>query len=179
MLLDILFVYCKLNSDVSYRQGMHELAAPVLWVVASDALDIKPEFGPPTSPYAEDDDDDDEVHEDVSLGETDSMIKDTLNASYIEHDAFALFKVIMASAKAWYELGNEKDSKTVGGLPVSSPIVQRSKHIHEDLLVKVDPELAKHLSELELLPQIFLMYVRYIQIRSHASLESPNDVHLL
>ena len=40
MLLDILFVFCKLNPDISYRQGMHELLAPVLWVVERDAIDL-------------------------------------------------------------------------------------------------------------------------------------------
>ena len=34
---DILFIYCKLNQDVSYRQGMHELLAPLYWVLEHDA----------------------------------------------------------------------------------------------------------------------------------------------
>lgn len=36
-LTNILFIYAKLNPDVSYKQGMHELAAPMLWVVAQDS----------------------------------------------------------------------------------------------------------------------------------------------
>ena len=40
MLVDILFIFCKLNPDVSYRQGMHELLAPILWVVERDAIDL-------------------------------------------------------------------------------------------------------------------------------------------
>ena len=39
-LRDILFIFCKLNPDVSYRQGMHELLAPVLWVIERDAIDL-------------------------------------------------------------------------------------------------------------------------------------------
>ena len=38
MMIDILFIFCKINDDVSYRQGMHELLAPVLWVVQNDAI---------------------------------------------------------------------------------------------------------------------------------------------
>lgn len=38
-LTDILFIYCKLNRDVSYRQGMHELLAPFYWVLALEGLD--------------------------------------------------------------------------------------------------------------------------------------------
>lgn len=40
MMCNILFVYCKLNPDLSYRQGMHELLAPILWVVDQDAVDL-------------------------------------------------------------------------------------------------------------------------------------------
>jgi TBC1 domain family protein 5 len=38
-----------------------------------------------------------------------------------------------------------------------SPILQRCCHIFDDLLQKVDPELAEHLHRLEIMPQIFLM----------------------
>lgn len=38
-LTDILFIYCKLNRDISYRQGMHELLAPIYWVTATECLD--------------------------------------------------------------------------------------------------------------------------------------------
>lgn len=37
-LTDILFIYCKLNHDVSYRQGMHELLAPFYWILATESL---------------------------------------------------------------------------------------------------------------------------------------------
>lgn len=38
---DILFIYCKINHDVSYRQGMHELLAHILWAVSSESLDTQ------------------------------------------------------------------------------------------------------------------------------------------
>jgi len=41
---DILFIYCKINHDVSYRQGMHELVAHMLWVVSSESLDTSSEL---------------------------------------------------------------------------------------------------------------------------------------
>lgn len=37
-LTNILFIYAKLNPDVGYKQGMHELAAPMLWIVAQDSI---------------------------------------------------------------------------------------------------------------------------------------------
>ena len=30
---DILFIFAKLTPEVGYRQGMHELLAPILWTV--------------------------------------------------------------------------------------------------------------------------------------------------
>ena len=44
---DILFIYCKINADIGYRQGMHEILAPILWVVEQDAVDT--EFIPDNS----------------------------------------------------------------------------------------------------------------------------------
>ena len=38
MLCNILFVWSKLNEDLSYRQGMHEVAAVIFYVVYQDAL---------------------------------------------------------------------------------------------------------------------------------------------
>lgn len=35
---DILFIYCKLNQDVSYRQGMHELLAPIYFVLSMESI---------------------------------------------------------------------------------------------------------------------------------------------
>ena len=40
MMLDVLFVWCKMHPTVGYRQGMHEILAPLLWVIERDAVDI-------------------------------------------------------------------------------------------------------------------------------------------
>jgi TBC1 domain family member 5 len=144
ILLDILFVFCKINQDVGYRQGMHEVLAPILWAVEQDAIEY-------------------ETQELSSGSESDSVMKEILDRSYIEHDAFTLLSLIMRSAKSFYELG-EPDRRsstpsTAPGTPQqgASPIVERSKRIHEEYLARLDPELAKHLTDIEVLPQIFLM----------------------
>jgi TBC1 domain family member 5 len=142
-LLLILFIYCKINQDIGYRQGMHELAAPILWVVQRDAL------APMTPDGA------------MLTVDGDRLMFDTLNTNFIEHDSFTLFNLIMRTAKSFYELG-EPDKRlnaapTSSALYGSSPIVQRSKQIHEVKLAQVDPELASHLTQIEILPQIFLM----------------------
>ena len=140
-LLEILFIYCKLNQDVSYRQGFHELAAVIYWVVANDAVDAGGEDG--RVPAAGDDD----------------VMCEALDVRFVDHDAFSLFQCVMRSAKQWYELGEQNGGGGGGDPTAMSPIVQKSKYIHETLLMATDPELSEHLKELDVLPQVFLMSV--------------------
>lgn len=113
IMLDILFVYCRLNPDVSYRQGMHEILAPILFVVESDAIDLG--------------------QSSKAMGE-DALIKGIFDAAHIEHDAFTLFGQVMQSAKNFYEQTTHQGAE--------KSIVSRSTKIFSDLLRLVDAELA-------------------------------------
>ncbi|KAL6924813.1 hypothetical protein ACHAP8_000811 [Fusarium lateritium] len=146
-ILDILFMYCKLNPERGgYRQGMHELLAPILHVIEQDSVD------PSTLP------------EDIP---SDDALAKTLDHSFVEHDAFILFSKLMERAQSFYEV---TDTATTPGTSLrpskfpeqSSAIVERSKFIHEVCLHKVDPELATHLTNIEILPQIFL--IRWVRL---------------
>lgn len=131
-MLDILFIYAKLNPDLGYRQGMHELLAPVLWVVAHDAIDKS------------------SCEEEQAK---DAVLFRVLDADYIEHDSFTLFCAIMQTAKQFYEhngLSNSAGSQEV------SPIIVHSQRIHQEVLRSVDADLADHLQAIEILPQIFV-----------------------
>lgn len=143
MLVDILFIFCKLNRDVGYRQGMHEVLAPILWVVSRDSID------PATLGDLE------------SHTELEGLISLCLDVTRVEHDTFTLFCIIMQTVKSYYELGSS-DMTTASTPSTSSPIVERSKRIHEQLLRQADLELAEHLSAIEVLPQIFL--IRWIRL---------------
>ena len=134
-LLDILFIYSKLNPDTGYRQGMHELLAPLLWVVNQDAIDenaILPS--------------------DKAKDGADLMIE-TLNKKWIEADAFSLFCAVMQNAKSSYETGDNKDC---------SPIIARSRRINDELLSIFDSELALHLQVIGILPQIYA--IRWVRL---------------
>ncbi|KAL6809203.1 RabGAP/TBC [Trichoderma sp. SZMC 28013] len=152
MILDILFVYCKVNpSRGGYRQGMHELLAPILHVVEQDALDRE-------SATASDDEEN-----------LEELMLETIDQSFIEHDAFILFSQLMEHAQSFYEVKDVPNSSPPTDGPSqsrfpeqSSAIVDRSKFIHEVCLQKVDPELAAHLTSIEILPQIFL--IRWIRL---------------
>lgn len=135
MMVDILFIYCKLNPDLGYRQGMHELLAPILWVVDRDAVDAE--------------------SVDRGAGADDDLVQ-LLDSSYIEHDAFALFCPVMQTARIYYE---HREQPSTSGHVDTIPIVSRCQYIHHDLLFATDPELAEHLQALDILPQIFLTWV--------------------
>lgn len=128
MLLDILFVFCKLNPDVGYRQGMHELLAPILWVVERDAIDL----GPSSKAHGDD-----------------AVIRAVYDAEHVEHDSFALFSQVMHSAKNFYEQTTHSGS--------DNPMVLRSRRIFNELLPQVDTELSQHLNGIDIVPQVFLM----------------------
>jgi TBC1 domain family protein 5 len=129
MMLDTLFVWCKMHPHIGYRQGMHEILAPLLWVVERDAVNA----------------------EGVGDHEVDQTLTDMLDAKYIEHDTFTLFSLIMQTAKSFYAPA-ETDSATK-----DTPMLARCSRIFERYLSRADPELAAHLGKLEIVPQIFLL----------------------
>lgn len=140
IMLDILFVYCRLNPDVSYRQGMHEILAPILWVVHADAIDLG--------------------QSSKAMGE-DALIKDIFDSTCIEHDAFALFGQIMQCAKNFYEQTTHQGAE--------NPIVSRSRKIFAELLPLVDGDLSQHLERVDIVPQVFLIrWIRLIFGREFA-----------
>lgn len=129
MMLDILFVWCKMHPDIGYRQGMHEILAPLLWVVERDAIDAT----------------------DGNTAAMDHSLAEMLDSEYIEHDTHMLFSIIMQTAKSFYAPAE------TGSTTKDTPMLARSSRIFEGNLPKVDPELHTHLVKLEIVPQIFLL----------------------
>jgi len=139
ILLDILFIWSKLNPDVGYRQGMHEVLALILWVVERDAIEIDPS---------------------TQVGSSDSVMLAVLNPHFVGHDAFTLFCLIMQGLKSSYQSGGTINARsTTNGNPAQeAPIIQRSQRVVGGLLERLDPALAAHLKEIAILPQLFVMY---------------------
>ncbi|KAG5963581.1 hypothetical protein E4U57_006138 [Claviceps arundinis] len=160
MILDILFIYCKSNPERGgYRQGMHELLAPIVYTLQEDSID--------------------RGAVDTS-SEVDQSMLDVLDSAFIEHDAYTLFSRLMAHAQSFYEVTEGELHPRHAARPTShreqrSAIVDRSKYIHEVCLRKVDPELAAHLSNVEILPQIFI--IRWVRLLF--SREFPFDQFLV
>ncbi|KAL3474192.1 rab-GTPase-TBC domain-containing protein [Aspergillus californicus] len=134
-MIDILFIYSKLNPDLGYRQGMHELLAPIIWAVDRDSID-------PQS-----------VEEPQSAAPDDDHMLQFLDYEFVEHDSFSLFCSVMQTTRVYYE---HNRMQTANGQMDAIPIVLQCEHIHNNLVVATDLELADHLQTHEILPQIFL-----------------------
>ncbi|KAJ1928717.1 hypothetical protein IWQ60_001817 [Tieghemiomyces parasiticus] len=170
-LTDILFVYCKLHPDTSYRQGMHELLAPLWKTVWEESVAL-----------AED-------NPDTSTDAIEAAVFQALDANYVQHDAFALFTRVMRVARSWFEISEVATNATAnlrtrnpgsaGGArspPVSdslrhlkinelsraTPILAKCNNVFFQLLKRVDPSLFTHLEQLEIEPQLF--GIRWIRL---------------
>ncbi|KAJ1839642.1 hypothetical protein LPJ73_006686, partial [Coemansia sp. RSA 2703] len=83
---DVLFVYSKEHAALGYRQGMHEVLAPLLLAVDTDAVDIEGEAG---------------------------FVAHIVDRRYVEHDAYALFERVMRVCAEWYQAGGAREAAVV------------------------------------------------------------------
>jgi TBC1 domain family protein 5 len=118
-----------MHPSIGYRQGMHEILAPLLWVVERDAIEST----------------------DTTAGNYDQLLADMLDSSYIEHDSHTLFSIIMQTAQSFYAPAE------TGSTTKDTPMLSRSSRIFDKYLPKADPDLYAHLVKLEIVPQIFLL----------------------
>ncbi|KAJ1032921.1 hypothetical protein NDA16_000200 [Ustilago loliicola] len=177
-LTNILSLWALQNEDVGYRQGMHELAA-VLWKVRSDGAVDARHLAARSNSHAS------------TQSSQDAPFQHALADVFVEHDVYALFTVLMQSAKSWYAW-RDSPSKTAASVSSTStspsiaarklstaresaeparrplPIVAKCEYIL-DLLRHIDPALAQHLESLGIEPQIFcLRWIRMIFTREFA-----------
>ncbi|KAM4028826.1 TBC1 domain family member 5 isoform 1-T2 [Anomaloglossus baeobatrachus] len=154
ILTDVLFCYARENEHLLYKQGMHELLAPILFILHCDHQAF--------------------MHASEAAQPSEEM-KVLLNPDFLEHDAYALFSNLMGSAEPWFstyehDSRKEKDAM-ISTMPFARPqdigpsiaIVTKVNHIQDQLLKKHDIELYMHLNRLEIAPQIYgLRWVRLL-----------------
>jgi len=149
-LLDILTVWSLENPSVGYRQGMHELASLVLSQRASDVAGLGHEWGTRSSP----------PRDPVVDGAPE------LSASYVEHDAYAMFSAMLGPTRAARAAAPEEktpirvvaffeDAPGKGGFDRSE--VKGACDRVFAAVGAVDPPLKQHLERLGIEPQLFLL----------------------
>ncbi|NXG32082.1 TBCD5 protein, partial [Dromaius novaehollandiae] len=154
ILTDVLFCYARENEQLLYKQGMHELLAPIVFILHCDhqAFSHASEAAQPRQ-----------------------EMKVLLNPEYLEHDAYAMFTCLMKTAEHWFstfEHDSQKEKDVmITPMPFARPqdlgpsiaIVAKVNQIQDHLLKKHDIELYMHLNRLEIAPQIYgLRWVRLL-----------------
>lgn len=151
-LLHILFCYAREHPQVSYKQGMHEILSPLIYVMYQNCSIIA------------------ETKEEIS-----DEIRIVLDMSHIEHDAYYLFYIIMESIQSWYvdlrpieapSQGDTSNERSMFQKPESKPvnaISNKLQRIQGSLLQKYDPELSIHLKKIDITPQVYgIRWVRLL-----------------
>ncbi|KAK4051847.1 hypothetical protein OIV83_002552 [Microbotryomycetes sp. JL201] len=154
-LVNLLHICCKLTPEIGYRQGMHELVAPILWIVDFDSVDCDADT-PESLPHL------------------------VLSRRHVEHDSWALFSALMRSAKVYYDFTPSVPLATpaalasttnntlahnkahTGGSTLVQPIVATAIRVHDNLLKIVDFELWQKLEELAIEPQLYA--IRWLRL---------------
>nr|XP_033950443.1 LOW QUALITY PROTEIN: TBC1 domain family member 5 [Pseudochaenichthys georgianus] len=154
MLTDILFCFARENEQLLYKQGMHELLAPLVFVLHCDHQAFQ--------------------HASETASPSEEM-KSLLNPEYLEHDAYTLFSQLMETAEPWFssyerEVRRGKE-EMLTSIPFARPqdagpsvaIVTKVNRIQDQLVKKHDVELHMHVNRLEIAPQIYgIRWVRLL-----------------
>ncbi|XP_047240019.1 TBC1 domain family member 5 isoform X2 [Girardinichthys multiradiatus] len=153
-LTDILFCYARENEHLLYKQGMHELLAPIVFVLHCDHQAFQ--------------------HASETASHSEEM-KCLLNPAYLEHDAYAMFSQLMETAEPWFSTFEREVRKgkeeILTSIPFARPqdagpsvaVVTKVNRIQDQLVKKHDIELHMHLNRLEIAPQIYgIRWVRLL-----------------
>ena len=136
-MLSILVVWAMINPELSYRQGMHELLAPLVKVTLQEAEEA-------ASALAADG---------AAGTHCPSVVRRLLSLDAAEAASWALFSALMRTMRPWFEPGRVVPE--AGKRP--SPLQTTCTHIHDTLLRRVDPELHRRLGALQIEPQLYLL----------------------
>lgn len=157
-MLNCLFLFAKENGETSYRQGMHELLAVIMYLLHDEKIE-------------------EEKLKNSSLS-GDSVACSVISARHFESDAFTLFRSLMKHANPWFEVVDTRtfssasapegafiaDKKQAEEAAVAqSPIVTKCRKIQYLLLKKHDGPLHNYLKTLGIEPQLYaLKWIRLL-----------------
>ncbi|KAI6005499.1 rab-GTPase-TBC domain-containing protein [Pisolithus albus] len=147
-LTNVLFLYSVMHPDIGYRQGMHELLAPLFYAIDFDSVP--------------------EAHE---VLKTDSLFAEFCSRSWVAADSWALFSAIMQKVSQWYEWREPALPPSAARGPINlkpyvPPIVEACNRIQGNLLKSVDPTLYEAMQGAGIEPQIYgLRWLRLLFTR--------------
>ncbi|BFZ22195.1 hypothetical protein BsWGS_25234 [Bradybaena similaris] len=159
LMIEILFCFCREHASNSYKQGMHELLAPLIFILHCDHQAFLHACEIESVLYCSE--------------EARTVMKEIMDPAYLEHDAYTMFCQVMETVEPWYlsrdmfyshsKSGSIRNLEMINATPFSksqdlnpsSAIVTKLTRIQDYILKKFDPELHQHLERLEIVPQIY------------------------
>jgi TBC1 domain family protein 5 len=136
----ILFVWASCHPQISYRQGMHELLAPLLftnWVEAEEAATAASE---PDEGVAPKDDANNPVR---------ALLVALLRRENVEVATWVAFSRLMTATSAYFEPGTGMRPSTE---PPTTPLLRRCSLIQDERLRAADPALHARMISLGVQP---------------------------
>ncbi|KAH8359571.1 hypothetical protein KR093_007604 [Drosophila rubida] len=148
---NILFYYAREHPYMCYRQGMHEILAPIIFVIYSDHQSL--------------------LHF-TEIAETDinDTLLNVLDTAYLEADTYSIFSRLMASVESYYRVSNlvstpsgyietltmSESSSAADNEPHSEvEVISQLNFIRDKILAKQDQHLHHYLLKMEIPLHIF------------------------
>ncbi|XP_038223213.1 TBC1 domain family member 5 homolog A [Zerene cesonia] len=153
MMVRVLFFWARAHPSPGYRQGMHEILAPLLYELHNDR-----KFAP------------------NDLSDT---LRYYLDDRFLENDSYMLFNAVMKGLEQFYTTGDVIPTScgrlpTVRSLHNQNEAVRYLERVREDYLVPADPELAAHLSNCNISMELFgIRWLRLLFGREFPRTEIP------
>ena len=155
-LTQILYIYSVIHPDIGYRQGMHELLAPIYHAVDFDSFQRK---------------------DLAQIGNESESLRELCAREWVQADAWSLFSRLMEGIGSWYEWREPtppalpahlsaqyrhggSDAQTQGQGQVTTfvaPIVLACQKLQTQMLKAVDPLLWSSMQKAGVEPQIYGM----------------------
>lgn len=146
-------MYARDHPECGYRQGMHELLAPMYYVVHTEST----AFGAMVAEHTSDA---------LAARAAVQEMRVILDPRYIEHDSYALFAALMNNAEEFFLQSKVPIAPTLTPTQAAAeraaqeqltPVVTRCRKIHHVLLKQKDPVLYAHLQQCHIEPQLYAM----------------------
>lgn len=128
-MLDILLIYAREEPHIGYKQGMHELLAPILYVLKRVSLS-------PSDAAT--------INSAAASGGKFSSFAPLLDAEHIESDAYAVFRGLMSLTQDWFVSPARKrqttssSSASTSSLSLSSSTASAAISSMQDETVKME-----------------------------------------
>ncbi|EDV93155.1 TBC1 domain family member 5 [Drosophila grimshawi] len=147
---NILFYYAREHPYMCYRQGMHEILAPIIFVLYSDHQSL--------------------LHfSEIAKTEINETLLDVLNTAYLEADTYSIFSRLMASVESYYRVsrfastpGGDLETQRVNESPNAdaelqseAEVISQLNFIRDRILAKQDQHLHHYLLKMEIPLHIF------------------------